>query len=286
MNSPWTLDDQALALVRAAIAEDVGTGDVTTESIVPEGHVSRGEIIAKSDGVIAGLDIAAAVFREVDPGVTLTPKAHDGDHVSAGTVLAVVEGPTRGILTGERTALNFLQHLSGIATAAASYAEALRGTRTRPLDTRKTIPGMRSLEKYAVRVGGGENHRSGLFDMVLIKDNHIEVAGGVAEAVGAARARYPGLKLEVEAKTLDQVAEAVAAGADRVMLDNMSPAQMREAIAVARAAARPPEIEISGGVTAESLKELSSLGADFISVGALTHSSRAMDISLDLRATS
>ncbi|MBN2565584.1 MAG: carboxylating nicotinate-nucleotide diphosphorylase [Candidatus Eisenbacteria bacterium] len=276
------VDVNVLELVRRAIAEDVGTGDVTTESVIPEDHASSGAIVMKSDGVVAGLDVAAAVFREIDRRILFRPRARDGERVRSGAVLAVVDGPTRGILTAERVALNFLQHLSGIATAAASCAAILKGTRTRLLDTRKTTPGMRALEKYAVSVGGGLNHRAGLYDMVLIKDNHIDAAGGIGPAVAAARARHPELGLEVETKTLEQVRQAVAAGADRIMLDNMSVAQMKESIAVARAASSAPEIEVSGGVTPESLTAIAGLGADFVSVGALTHSVKALDISLAL----
>lgn len=278
------VDESILELVRRAIAEDVGTGDVTTESTIPPEHVSRGTITAKEDGVAAGLDVAAAVFAERDPEILFTPHVTDGDQVSPGTVMAVVEGRTRGILTGERVALNFLQRLSGIATAAAACAAALEGSRARVLDTRKTTPGLRALEKYAVSVGGGDNHRMGLWDMVLIKDNHIEAAGGIARAVSAARDGHPDLAIEVEAKSIDQVAAAMGAGADRIMLDNMSEEQMRDAIALARSVDDPAEIEVSGGITGERLKEIAELGPDFVSIGSLTHSVTALDISLDLEA--
>ncbi len=279
-----TVDGSILELVRRALAEDVGEGDVTTESTVPAGHVSRGVITARADGVIAGMDVARAVFAERDPELTFTSRVEDGDRVAAGTVLATVEGRTRAILTGERVALNFLQRLSGIATATAACVAALEGSRTRVLDTRKTTPGMRTLEKYAVSAGGGENHRMGLWDMVLIKDNHIEAAGGIAAAVSAARAGHPDLAVEVETQSIDQVASAMGAGADRIMLDNMTTEQMRDAIALIRSVDSPPEIEISGGLTGDRLRAMAELGPDFVSVGSLTHSAAALDISLEIEA--
>jgi len=279
-----TVDGNILELVRRALREDVGAGDVTTESTVPAGHVSRGTITVKADGVIAGLDVAAAVFAELDSALLFTTRVSDGDRVVAGTVVATVEGRARAILTGERVALNFLQRLSGIATATAACVAALEGRRTRVLDTRKTTPGMRALEKYAVSVGGGDNHRMGLWDMVLIKDNHIEAAGGIAPAVSAARAGHPDLEIEVETQSIDQVASAVGAGADRIMLDNMTVEQMRDAIALIRSVDSPPEIEISGGITGDRLGVIAELEPDFVSVGSLTHSVTALDISLDLEA--
>jgi nicotinate-nucleotide pyrophosphorylase (carboxylating) len=277
-----TVDERTLALVRAALEEDVGAGDVTTGSTIPPEHVSRGAILAKADGVVAGLEVARAVFLECDSDVDFEALLDDGGRTAPGTVLATVEGRTRGILTGERVALNFLQRLSGIATATAVCVAALKGGRTRVLDTRKTTPGLRWLEKYAVRVGGGENHRMGLWDMVLIKDNHIAAAGGIAQAVSSARAAHPDLAVEVEVKSIDQVAAATSAGVDRVMLDNMTVEQMRDAIALARSVDSPPEIEVSGGVTDEMLRAIAELGPDFVSIGALTHSVKALDISLEL----
>jgi len=277
-----TLDESILELVRRAVGEDVGAGDVTTESTIPAGHVSRGTIKAKVEGVVAGLAVARAVFFECDSELVFAARVADGDRVAPGAVIATVEGSTRGILTAERVALNFLQHLSGIATAAAAWTAALEGRRTRLLDTRKTTPGLRALEKYAVKVGGGENHRMGLWDMVLIKDNHIEAAGGIAQAVSAARSSHPDLVVEVEVTSIDEVASAMGAGADRIMLDNMTVEQMRDAIALARSVEAPPEIEISGGLTDEKLRAVAELEPDFVSVGALTHSVTAMDISLEL----
>jgi len=279
-----TVEESTLDLVRRALAEDVGSGDVTTDSTIPGDHASRGTIVAKAAGVVAGLDVARVVFAECDPELVFTSVVADGERVEPGTVLATVEGRTRGILTGERVALNFLQRMSGVASAAAECAAALEGSGTRVLDTRKTTPGLRALEKYAVRAGGGENHRMGLWDMVLIKDNHIEAAGSIRAAVAAARGLHPDLRIEVEAKSMDQVAEAVSAGADRVMLDNMSSEQMRDAIALVRAVDSPPEIEVSGGLTGDRLREIAELKPDFVSVGALTHSAPALDISLELEA--
>jgi nicotinate-nucleotide pyrophosphorylase (carboxylating) len=277
-----TLELNILELVRRAVAEDVGTGDVTTESTIPAGHESLGTIRAKAEGVVAGLDVARAVFAECDSGLVFTTHVADGDRVVEGTALATIEGGTRGILTGERVALNFLQRLSGIATAAAACTAALGGGRTRVLDTRKTTPGLRALEKYAVKVGGATNHRMGLWDMILIKDNHIEAAGGIAQAVSAARSSHPDLVVEVEARSIDEVASVMGAGADRIMLDNMTLEQMRDAIALARSVDSPPEIEVSGGITDENLRAVAELEPDFVSIGALTHSVTAMDISLEL----
>jgi len=277
-----TLDESILGLVRRAVAEDVGSGDVTTESTIPAGHKSLGTIKAKAEGVVAGLEVARAVFAECDPGLVFAARVADGDRVTEGTVLATIEGGTRGILTGERVALNFLQRLSGIATAAAACTAALEGGRTRVLDTRKTTPGLRTLEKYAVKVGGAANHRMGLWDMVLIKDNHIKAAGGIAPAVAAARSSHPDLAIEVETTSIDEVASAMGAGADRIMLDNMTVEQMRDAIALVRSVDSPAEIEISGGMTEEKLRTVAELEPDFVSVGALTHSVTAMDISLEL----
>ncbi len=277
-----TLDARTLELVRRALAEDVGAGDVTTEATVPEGAVSEARIVAKAEGVIAGAGVAEAVFHELDADTVVRALVSDGGRVAPGTVVATVRARTRAILTGERTALNFLQRLSGIATSAARYAAVLDGTGVRLLDTRKTAPGMRALEKRAVALGGGTNHRMGLWDMALVKDNHIAAAGGIGPAVARVRRAHPGTAVEVEVTTLAGLREAIDAGADRVMLDNMPVDAMREAIRVARAAARPPEIEISGGVSLENLRTLAALRPDFISVGAITHSAPALDMSLEL----
>jgi len=272
-----------LDLVRRALSEDVGYGDRTTNAIVPAEATARARFEARGKCVVAGLDIATAVFTELDRSAVLTGIVRDGDVCQAGKVLAIVTGSARALLTGERTALNFLQRLSGIATLTRRFVDAAGGQIT-VLDTRKTTPGLRALEKYAVRCGGGTNHRFGLYDAVLIKDNHIRIAGSVAEAVGRVLRESAGglhvpVPVEVEAQSLAQVEEAVAAGADTIMLDNLGVDAMREAV---RLIAGRTRIEISGGVTLETLPHLASIGADVVSVGALTHSAPAVDISLEI----
>jgi nicotinate-nucleotide pyrophosphorylase (carboxylating) len=265
-------------LVRRALAEDVGDGDVSTAATVPAGVAARGILLAKSACVIAGLDVAFETFRQLDASVRTDARRRDGDRCVPGDVIAAVDGPARTLLVGERTALNFLQRLSGIATLARRFVDA-SGGRITILDTRKTTPTLRALEKYAVRAGGATSHRAGLHDAFLIKDNHISLAGGVAPAVARARAHRPGMSVEVEADTLDQVDEALAAGADIILVDNMGTPAIRDA--VVRAAGRA-KIEISGGVTLDRIPELAGTGADFISVGALTHSAPAADISFEI----
>lgn len=267
-----------LDLVRRAIAEDVGSGDVTTDLLVPADARSTAHMIAKTDCVVAGLDVARAVFVEIDPSVVFTARMNDGHRCRPGDVIAEVSGPARALLTAERTALNFLQHLSGIATLTRRFVDATKGRLT-ILDTRKTVPTLRALAKYAVRCGGGTNHRMGLYDAVLIKDNHIRFAGGLGEAVRRVRARGVSLPIEVEAQSLTDVDAAIEARPDVIMLDNLSDAEMREA--VARIGGRA-KVEISGGVTLERIPSLASLGADVVSVGALTHSAPAADISLEM----
>jgi nicotinate-nucleotide pyrophosphorylase (carboxylating) len=267
-------------IVRRALDEDVGAGDVTTEATVDRNARGRGVFRVKADCVIAGLDVAFETFKQIEPAVEVHALKPDGVRCAAGTTIATVAGTARTLLTGERTALNFLQRLSGIATLTRRFVDAAGG-RIIILDTRKTTPGLRALEKYAVRVGGATNHRAGLFDAVLIKDNHIHLAGGVAEAVARVRKQRPGTPVEIEAETLDQVDAAVAAGADCVLVDNMDANRIREA--VERAGGRA-KIEISGGVTLDRIPELSSTGADFVSAGALTHSAPAIDISFEITA--
>jgi nicotinate-nucleotide pyrophosphorylase (carboxylating) len=266
------------ALVAQALAEDVGTGDATTDAIVDPDARARARIVQKAPGVIYGLPLAAAVFIALDPAAELSLLVEEGVWREHGEV-AEVRGRACALLTGERTALNFLAHLSGVATAAARCARALEGTGTRVLDTRKTTPGLRALEKAAVAAGGGVNHRFGLWDAILIKENHIAAAGGVRAAIELARARAPALAptLEVECRTLDEVDEALAAGAPRLLLDNMDDEQLRAAVERARGRA---STECSGGVTLETIRERALTGVDFISVGALTHSAPALDLSL------
>jgi nicotinate-nucleotide pyrophosphorylase (carboxylating) len=268
-------------LVRRALEEDVRDGDVTTEAIVPADVQARGTFLIKSEGVLAGLEVAFEVFRQLDKGPvgSFAVRVRDGEWCRPGTEVADVVAPARTLLVGERTALNYLQRLSGVATLARRFAEAANG-RITILDTRKTTPTLRALEKYAVRVGGGANHRSGLFDAILIKDNHIALAGGVKAALDRARAHRPAMPIEIEAATLHDVDLALAEGVEMILLDNMSTADIR--IAVARAAGRA-KTEISGGVTLERLPELAATGADFVSVGALTHSAPAIDISFEIQ---
>jgi len=267
-------------LVRRALAEDIGAGDVTTKACVPADSRARGVFLAKAPCVIAGLEVAVEAFRQLEAGVALEVRVPDGARCEPGAVIAEVRGSAATLLTGERTALNLLQRLSGIATFTRQFVDAAEG-QIIILDTRKTTPTLRALEKYAVRAGGGSNHRFGLFDAVLIKDNHIRMAGGISRAVSAARARDAGLVIEVEAETQDQVDEAVAAGADTILLDNMTTADVRRAVTTIAGRAK---VEISGGVTLERIAELGGTGADFVSVGALTHSAPAVDISFEIAA--
>ncbi|RNB56233.1 carboxylating nicotinate-nucleotide diphosphorylase [Brevibacillus gelatini] len=262
------------------LQEDIGFGDVTTLSTIPESEQGTGILYAKEAGVIAGLPIARQVFATVDPDLVFTAKVEEGQRVEVGQELAEVSGSVRSILSGERLALNLMQRLSGIATKTSEYVAAVAGTKARVVDTRKTTPGLRFLEKYAVRVGGGHNHRFALYDAVMIKDNHIKGAGGIAQAVAAARAAIPHtMTVEVEAESLEQVREALEAGADIIMLDNMSLETMREAVALIDGRA---VVEASGGVSLETIGNIAKTGVDVISVGALTHSVKAFDISLDL----
>jgi nicotinate-nucleotide pyrophosphorylase (carboxylating) len=264
--------------VARALAEDVGDGDVTTAAIVPETARARAVITQKAPGVIYGLAAAEEAFRQLDPEVRLERFAPEGQWREAGPVLGV-EGSARAILTAERTALNFLQRLSGVATMTARCVKAVAGTRARILDTRKTTPGLRVLEKAAVAAGGGTNHRAGLFDAILIKENHIALAGGLGEAVRRARAHAPGVSLEVECRNLAEVDEALDAGAPKILLDNMTVPELRAAVGHVRGRA---ELEASGGVTLERLGEIAATGLDYVSVGALTHSAPALDLSLIL----
>lgn len=271
---------EAEDLVRRALAEDIGPGDVTTMATVPADARGRGVLLAKSPLVVAGLDVARLAFELVaGPGrVVFTPLVADGQPAAPGATLATVEGPAAALLTAERTALNLLQRMSGIATATRAFVEAAGG-RLAVLDTRKTTPTLRALEKYAVRMGGGVNHRFGLHDLILIKDNHVRLAGGVGAAIARARAAAPALPVEVEAESVAEAGEAVAAGADIILLDNMSLEDIRAAVTAIGGRAR---VEISGGVTLDRIPALAETGADAVSVGALTHSVQAADISLEI----
>jgi nicotinate-nucleotide pyrophosphorylase (carboxylating) len=268
-------------LITLALAEDAVKDDVTSRAIFPRGHRSRAAIDAKEDLVVCGLAIAAEVFRRVDSGLKVTLLTRDGEFVRRGADVLRVEGPTAALLAAERTALNFLQRLSGIATQTRRHVEAVKHTGVRLVDTRKTTPGWRALEKYAVRMGGGHNHRMSLRDLVLIKDNHIAAAGSLTAAVARCRRAAPrGMKIEVEAKTLAEVREAVAARADIILLDNMTPARIRAAV---KLIAQRATVEVSGGVRFETLRRFALPGVDLISIGALTHSVPSADLSLDLR---
>ena len=264
--------------VRRALAEDLGWGDVTTEATVPSNQRARGIILAKSPCVIAGLDVAAEAFRQLDPAVVFDVKRPDGSRCEPGDVVASVRGAAAALLTAERTALNFLQRLSGIATVTRRYVDAAAGGVT-ILDTRKTTPTLRALEKYAVRAGGGTNHRAGLDDGILIKDNHVRLAGGMAEAVKRMKEARREMPIEVEAQSLADVDAALTAGADVILLDNLSVAEICEAV---RKIGGRTQVEISGGVTLDRIPELARTGADYVSIGALTHSAPASDLSFEL----
>lgn len=266
-------------LVRAALTEDIGAGDITTLLTVPEFKAARAVLRFKAEGIVAGLGVAETTFRLVEPGIQWEAHARDGERLREGEIAATITGPARGLLTAERVALNFLQRLSGIATLTAMYVLAVTGTRARIVDTRKTTPGLRTLEKYAVRMGGGYNHRIGLYDAVLIKDNHLLAGGGVGATVWRARENAPHtMRVEVECKTLAQVEEAIAAGADIILLDNMGVEMLREAVQRVKGQAFT---EASGGVHLKTVAAIAKTGVDLISVGALTHSAPALDIALD-----
>lgn len=268
-------------IIETALWEDIGTGDITTLSTVPAGSVTKGFIYAKADGVVAGLPIAQRVFEILNRDVEFAAQKGDGDRIGKGDILAVVSGPARDILMGERVCLNLLQRLSGIATRTAGLVEMVKSYKIIVADTRKTTPGLRVLEKYAVTVGGGKNHRFGLYDAVLIKDNHIKVSGGIRKAVALARANAPHtMKIEVEVENLEGVKEALEAKADIIMLDNMELDMIREAVKLINGVALT---EVSGGVTESSILNYAKAGVDIVSVGALTHSVKALDISLDVR---
>jgi nicotinate-nucleotide pyrophosphorylase (carboxylating) len=276
------IDADSRELVARALLEDLGPGDVTAEAVVPEDAQCRATITQKEPGVVFGLDVAAEVFRQTGAG-ELESRAKEGewrDEVPA--TVASVAGPARALLAAERTALNFLCHLSGVATLTATFVGRVELTGARVLDTRKTTPGLRALEKAAVAAGGGTNHRMGLYDAILIKENHAAIAGGVGEAVRRAREARPELSVEVECRDLEELGQGIEAGADRLLLDNMSPVELREAVAVARGSGGGPELEASGGIDLVNVREIAETGVDYVSVGALTHSAPALDLSMTL----
>lgn len=277
MNKTQDIKMLILDSVVLALREDIGSGDITTDSIIPPGKKITAKITAKENGIICGLSVARLVFQSVDRRIIFSEKVKDGKAVKKGVVVAAVSGPARGILTAERTALNYLQRLSGIATLTNKFVKAAGG-KIKILDTRKTAPGLRVLEKYAVKIGGGNNHRIGLFDAVLIKGNHIAVAGGLKEAVKQAGKKFG--RIEVEVKTIGQIKEAIGTGASRILLDNMSVADIREAVKLIRRSGKNIKIEVSGGITLNNIRSIAGTGADYVSVGAITHSAPALDISL------
>ena len=277
MEPEISLAPEMLSSIERALAEDIGSGDATTNRIIPNVANLSARIISKEPGVIAGLTVARSAFQVLDKGVGFTSIGKDGERVEPGAVVAEIRGPARAILSAERTALNFLGHMSGIATLTRQFVDAVRGTGAKILDTRKTGPNLRSFDKMAVRLGGGENHRFGLYDMILIKDNHIDFAGSITEAVRRARADSGGLQIEVEARTLKDVSESLDLGVSWIMLDNMTLDEIREAVALTCGRAK---LEASGNVTLANVRAIAETGVDYISVGSLTHSVRALDLSL------
>ncbi|MDE6285748.1 MAG: carboxylating nicotinate-nucleotide diphosphorylase [Muribaculaceae bacterium] len=280
MKSTDELIDDLLTL---AFAEDIGDGDHTTLSTIPADARGRQRLIVKEEGILAGVDVARRVFEKFDPSLKMTTYINDGAHVRPGDIAFEVEGPVRSLLQTERVMLNIMQRMSGIATTTARYQERLAGLKTKVLDTRKTTPGMRMLEKMAVAIGGGCNHRIGLFDMILIKDNHVDFAGGIDRAVASAKAyckeKGKDLRIEQEVRNTEEILQAIEAGVDRIMLDNFTPERTAEAVKLIREKAPHIEIESSGGITLDTLRDYGEAGVDFISVGALTHSVKGLDMS-------
>jgi len=274
------MDNKIRHLIELALFEDIGKRDLTSEAIIDEDLLAKGMIVAKEEGVIVGLEIAKMVFCQLDPNLVFESSFKDGSKVMRGEEVATLKGKAKNMLSGERTALNFLQRLSGIATLTSKYVEKIKDTGVKILDTRKTTPGLRALEKYAVKRGGGENHRMGLFDMILIKENHIKAAGSISRAIGKAKAKNPMEKIEVETRSLDEVKEAVNSGADWIMLDNMSIDETKKAVKMIRSCKREIKIEASGRIDLNNVREVALTGINFISVGALTHSAPALDFSL------
>ena len=280
-SSLTALPAEIVSCVKRALAEDIGVGDATTDSIVPPDATMHGRLIAKQVGVVAGLDVAQAAFMLLDERTSFLPQCAEGARVANRQLLATVAGPARALLTAERTALNFLGRMSGIATLTRQFVDAVAGTAAVILDTRKTAPGLRLVDKLAVARGGGQNHRVGLYDMILIKDNHIDFAGSLTEAVRRARAAHTGLAIEVETRTLQDVQEALDLGVERILLDNMTPEMMHQAVVLTAGRAK---LEASGNVNLDTVRRIAETGVDFISIGALTHSAKVLDVSLDWAA--
>lgn len=278
MDSIYKITKTMKTSMQLALAEDIGSGDATSNSIIRSDEQLNGHIIAKQDGVVAGLGVAKAVYLEFDPGIDIDLKVEEGQYVTKGQELIVLQGSARSLLTAERVALNFLGRMSGISTATHRYVEAVKGTKAKILDTRKTVPGLREFDKLAVRLGGGSNHRIGLYDMILIKDNHIDFAGSIEKAVALARSANTGLEIEVEARTLEDVEVALRLGVKRILLDNMSCELMQQAVSITNGRAL---LEASGNITLENVRQAAETGVDFISIGALTHSVIVFDVSFD-----
>jgi nicotinate-nucleotide pyrophosphorylase (carboxylating) len=274
--------EQFRKIVKAALREDIGRGDITTNAVVTDEDRALGILFAKEDGILCGIDIAQMVFELLDENVDFQKQLTDGSALSPGVTIAIIIGKASTCLKGERTALNFLQHLSGIATLTKQFTDATHGN-IKILDTRKTLPGLRIMEKYAVRVGGGFNHRFGLYDMVMIKDNHIQIAGSITEAATRVRRKKKRAFIEVEVQTLEELKEAIRLKVSRIMLDNMNKSQIIQAVDLVRQTGKGIELEISGGINLDNIDQFTDSGADFISVGALTHSARALDIALKMK---
>lgn len=278
MEDAYRLSTTMRQTIKMALAEDIGSGDATSNSIIQSDEQLSGHIIAKQDGIVAGLGVAKAVYQEFDPGIDIQLKVEEGQNVSKAQELIVLQGSARSLLSAERVALNFLGRMSGISTATHRYAEAIKGTKAKILDTRKTVPGLREFDKLAVKLGGGTNHRIGLYDMILIKDNHIDFAGSIEKAVALARSANTGLDIEVEARTIADVEVALRLGVKRILLDNMSCEMMRQAVMMTNGLAL---LEASGNITLENVRQAAETGVDFISIGALTHSVVVFDVSFD-----
>ena len=286
------IDTIALPIVRLALAEDLGSGDVTTRALVSESARARGVIEARAEGVLCGLEVARTAFHELDADLVFRTRLRDGARIEPGATVCQLEGRARALLSAERVALNMLQHMSGIASLTARFVAALAGTGVKVRDTRKTLPGLRVLEKYAVLVGGGQNHRFGLFDMFLIKDNHLPAVGSITGAVRAARRADPELQIQVEVRNAEEAAEAVRAGVEQILLDNMDPAHIRDALgaideaveSLAGPARKRPWVEVSGGVTLGNVRERALAGVDSVSIGAVTHSAPALDLALTVES--
>jgi len=271
-------------IIEQAINEDIGDGDITTNFCLPQNPVVEAQIIAHEKGIIAGLEIAELVFKKVNENIQFEKKTHDGEKIKKDDVVAVVRGEARDILSVERTALNFLQHLSGIATVTSKFVEAVKPYPAKIYDTRKTTPTLRMIEKYAVKMGGGTNHRLGLYDGILIKDNHIEIAGGITQAVKSVQQNLPSrMKIEVETKNLDEVKESISLNVDIILLDNMTLEMIKEAVRIIKASKKNILIEVSGGVSLENVNEIAATGVERISIGALTHSPKALNLSLEIK---